>query len=90
MLLREKFKSEDEQLLNTFKKINELNLNKMALSSPIPDLKDEEIKQTDTLDSTAGFKLNSILSNKKSQVQSQVKLHDLLDNAMLGPRRQVL
>jgi hypothetical protein len=30
ILLREKFKSQDEQLLNTFKKINELNLNKMA------------------------------------------------------------
>lgn len=30
LLLREKAKSKDEKLLSTFKKINELNVNKMA------------------------------------------------------------
>jgi hypothetical protein len=41
MLIREKFVSEDEKLLNTFKKITEMNVSKMT-SKPDYGMKKEE------------------------------------------------
>jgi hypothetical protein len=41
MLIREKFVSEDEKLLNTFKKITEMNASKM-ISKPVYGTKKKE------------------------------------------------
>lgn len=51
ILIRNKFKTKDEKLLNTFKKINELNMNK-ASDNP----KFFVVKKTESLKTTDNFK----------------------------------
>lgn len=66
ILIREKFTTEDEHLLNTFKRINELNMNKQAdfsLSRNGITLKTETEELTDLLETAMILPRTDVIFN---------------------------
>lgn len=66
ILIREKFKTEDEHLLNTFKRINELNMNKQAefsISRNDITLKTETEELTDLLETAMILPRTDVIFN---------------------------
>lgn len=100
LLLREKFLSRDEKLLSTFKKINELNVNKMAENPDflIPSVASHSQFQKNgsignflaqNLTEVATVPDFQILDNQPSgRADEDAHIHHLLDNAMYDPRRR--
>lgn len=80
LLLREKFLSRDEKLLSTFKKINELNVNKMAEN---PDFMLPSLASMQQLPSMSNFHKNSSIGNFLAANLSEVATvpdFQILDN----------
>ena len=66
ILIREKFKTGDEHLLNTFKRINELNMNKQAefsISRNDITLKTETEELTDLLETAMILPRTDVIFN---------------------------
>ena len=76
LFMREKFISRDEKLLSTFKKINELNLTKMAEENP--EFVSNETPQVNIID-----------SKPSNNPKENAKIRDFLENAMHDPNRTV-
>ena len=103
-LLREKLLSRDEKLLNTFKKINELNVNKMVENPEFIFPSSTSMAQLSNMRNiTLGNLLSSGLTEvgtnadlqiigslPSKRVDEDARYHHLLDNAMYDPKRKVL